>query len=105
MERLCSYRLYSFSVITGISHKNLEETVITRERLDRFNGLLLTPNLDSAFDNGMISFDDEGTILISRKLSNESKIKLGINEKMNIRKVEKQHIKYLDYHRKKVFLK
>ncbi len=76
-----------------------------RERLDRFNGLLLTPNLDSAFDNGIISFDDEGTILINRRLSNEARIKLGINEKMSMRKVEKQHIKYLDYHRKKVFLK
>jgi hypothetical protein len=28
-----------------------------------------------------------------------------INEKMSMRKVEKQHIKYLNYHRKKVFLK
>ncbi|MDK2951474.1 MAG: putative restriction endonuclease [Kosmotogales bacterium] len=76
-----------------------------RERLDKFNGLLLTPNLDSAFDNGIISFDDEGTILISRRLSNEARIKLGINEKMSMRRVEKQHVEYLDYHRKKVFLK
>ena len=28
------------------------------ERLDKFNGLLLIPNLDSTFDNGLISFDN-----------------------------------------------
>ena len=75
------------------------------ERLDTYNGLLLVPNLDSAFDNGFISFNNEGLILISSKLDKEAKERLGINEKMMIRKVEKSHIKYLDYHRKEVYLK
>jgi 5-methylcytosine-specific restriction protein A len=35
------------------------------ERLDIYNGLLLIPNLDSAFDKGYISFDDGGKIIIS----------------------------------------
>jgi len=30
------------------------------ERLDRYNGLLLNPNLDAAFDKGLISFADDG---------------------------------------------
>lgn len=76
-----------------------------KELLDTYNGLLLIPNLDSAFDNGFISFNDEGLILISNKLDKNEIKKLGINEKMMIKKVEKKHIKYLDYHRKKVFLK
>ena len=29
------------------------------------NGLLLVPNLDSAFDRGYISFDNDGKIIIS----------------------------------------
>lgn len=75
------------------------------ERLDTYNGLLLVPNLDSAFDNGFISFSNGGLILISSKLDKKAKKRLGINEEMMIRKVEQNHIKYLDYHRKEVLLK
>ena len=69
------------------------------ERLDIYNGLLLTPNLDSAFDKGYISFDDDGKILISDILKERDRNKLGIHSKMRLRRMEKGHIKYLDYHR------
>ena len=52
------------------------------ERLDEYNGLLLTPNLDAAFDSGLISFDKDGVILISKKPRDEQKATLGIEEKM-----------------------
>ena len=32
------------------------------ERLCRFNGLMLAPNIDRLFDNGLITFDTDGTI-------------------------------------------
>jgi putative restriction endonuclease len=35
------------------------------ERLDVYNGLLLVPNLDKAFDSGFISFKESGEIMIS----------------------------------------
>ena len=75
------------------------------ERLDTYNGLLLIPNLDSAFDNGLISFNNEGFILISNKLDKKALKKLGINEEMKIKKIDKRHKQYLEYHRKEVFLK
>lgn len=75
------------------------------ERLDTYNGLLLIPNLDSAFDNGLISFNNEGFILISNKLDKKALKKLGINEEMMINKIDKRHKQYLEYHRKEVFLK
>jgi len=34
------------------------------ERLNLYNGLLLSPALDACFDTGYISFDDQGGILI-----------------------------------------
>lgn len=70
------------------------------ERLDRFNGLLLQPNLDAAFDKGYISFDDSGRILISRSLSSEALLQLGINFSMKLRWVEEGHRQYLEYHRR-----
>ena len=36
-----------------------------QERLEGENGLLLTPSIDHLFDRGFISFEDNGTLLIS----------------------------------------
>lgn len=71
-----------------------------QERLDKYNGLLLIPNLDKAFDTGFISFDRNGKILISEVL--ESPKILGIEDDMKIR-FEKSHQPYLEYHRDMVF--
>lgn len=70
------------------------------ERLDKFNGLLLVPNLDKAFDRGLISFDSQGKILISKIL--KQKELLGIKTDMSIR-LSKEHLSYLEYHRNHVF--
>ena len=35
------------------------------ERLDLYNGLLLLPNIDKAFDPGFITFADKGQIIVS----------------------------------------
>ena len=37
----------------------------SKEATDMMNGLLLIPNLDSLFDKGFISFDNDGAILFS----------------------------------------
>jgi len=73
------------------------------ERLDVFNGLLLIPNLDSVFDNGLISFDNEGKIIISKLLNCSDRNELGINPELCLRNIETTHIKYLEYHRQNVF--
>ncbi|MGI6022922.1 MAG: HNH endonuclease, partial [Methanoculleus sp.] len=72
-------------------------------RLDAYNGLLLAPNLDSAFDKGYISFDDSGEMLISGELGSDSRNKLGIHSGMKLRRVEENHRTYLKYHRREVF--
>ncbi len=35
------------------------------ERLDVFNGLLLAPHLEAAFDRGFITIDDAGSVVVS----------------------------------------
>ena len=74
------------------------------EKGDVYNGLLLIPNLDAAFDQGYISFGDDGSILISDKLSNSDRKILGIRSDMNLRKIEDKHKAYLEYHRKNIFI-
>ncbi|WP_368660077.1 HNH endonuclease [Aquimarina sp. TRL1] len=72
------------------------------EKLDVYNGLLLTPNLDKVFDLGLISFDNNGKILISGFLNNcES---FGVYKNMKI-KISEKHKVYLEYHREIVFKK
>lgn len=73
-----------------------------RERLDVYNGLLLIPNLDEAFDKGMIGFADDGRIIISSFLNHEDAVKLGTYADMSIDKLDKRHCDYLEYHRNQV---
>ena len=75
------------------------------ERLDVYNGLLLIPNLDASFDNGLIGFNDDGKIIISSLLTEDNRIMLGIRSDMRIKKIDKKHIVYLRYHREHVFNK
>jgi serine/threonine protein phosphatase PrpC len=70
------------------------------ERIDIFNGLALTPNLHSAFDRGLITFDNSGKLMCSSQIVDASK--LGIYPDMNI-KLEERHLPYMKYHREYVF--
>lgn len=70
------------------------------ERLDPFNGLLLIPNLDKAFDSGFITFSETGEIMISPLLTERDK--LGISNQLRVSLV-KQHEAYMAFHRSVVF--
>lgn len=71
---------------------------------DSNNGLLLSKNLDSLFDLGYITFDDNGNIIPSEVLSTDLKSKL---EGMKLKKeyIKKERLKYLRFHKKQVFNK
>lgn len=50
-----------------------------RERLDENNGLALCGTYDALFDRGLISFDDDGRMLVSRQLGDkELRARLGL---------------------------
>jgi putative restriction endonuclease len=74
------------------------------ERLDPYNGLILTPTLDSLFDRGFISFENSGQILISKEVDFYSK-QLNISGEMKLRKHFDNNNQYLEYHRDEVYLK
>lgn len=70
------------------------------EKYDVFNGLLLTPNYDVLFDKFLISFNQQGKIMISNKISQNDLEKLYIDKHSSII-LDSKHNKYLDYHRSK----
>ena len=74
-----------------------------KERLDRYNGLLLLPNYDKLFDKGLISFEDNGKIIISRLIKEEEYKVLGISPNDELFTVYDENKPYLEEHRRIVF--
>ena len=72
------------------------------EKLDANNGLLLCPNHDKLFDIGLISFDEEGKIMISAELDERTKICMNVDPSMRI-EVTSLNAFYLAYHRENIF--
>ncbi len=73
------------------------------ERLDVYNGFLLSANLDALFDNFLISFTDEGVLLMAEQIDHCEREKLGLSDLMRLRWVAAQHLPYLRFHRERYF--
>jgi hypothetical protein len=69
------------------------------ERLDVFNGFLLSANLDALFDQFLISFTNDGFMLLSSQLSPHHRNLLGLNTTHCLRWIAEEHLPYLNYHR------
>lgn len=84
------------------SHIKPWATSNPEEKLDAENGFLLCPNHDALFDGGFITFEDDGKIIISKRLSDIDCIFTNVHPSMKINLTEKNK-KYLNYHRNHVF--
>lgn len=73
------------------------------ERLDVFNGFLLAPHLDAAFDCGFITVSDDGAIVVSESLAADDRVLLGIDRPLRVHGLTDSHRSYLSWHRKHVF--
>lgn len=98
----CSITGFNQIDIFIASHIKPWKVSTNEERLDKFNGFFLLPTLDKLFDKGYISFTDNGDILISRVIEEDSYGKLNINKNIKI-DIFDENEKYLEYHRKEVF--
>jgi putative restriction endonuclease len=73
------------------------------ERLDVFNGFLLAPHVDAAFDLGFISVQDDGTVVVSSALDDEARRLLGLDKALRVRALSEEHRRYLPWHRERIF--
>lgn len=96
----CAVTHYQDPGLLVASHIKPWRASSNREKLDHFNGLLLLPTLDKAFDAGFISFQKTGEILLSPQLSQPDV--LGIKGDMKIQ-LNASHLPYMEYHRDEVF--
>jgi len=74
------------------------------ERLDPFNGLLLCAHVDALFDRGLVSFEDDGRMLISSTITSVNLARLGIATDQIMAGLDQRHAPYLAYHRGQCFI-
>jgi len=74
------------------------------EKIDRYNGLLLSPTFDRLFDQGFITFQNDGIVNTSPYISplNWKKVGLQNNTKFELKRNEKRE-EFLEYHRLNIF--
>ena len=105
-QKLISY--WSACAITGLkdtsllvaSHIKPWRASNNGERLNAFNGLLLSPNLDKVFDAGLLTFEPSGYIKLSPLLIEADK--LGITPNMCV-SLTMQHEPFMSFHRTEVY--
>lgn len=73
------------------------------ERLDVFNGLLLSPALDALFDGGWMTVLDDGEVRVAGMLDCGARELLGVASSLRVRSLEAAHRRYLAWHREHVF--
>lgn len=71
----------------------------TDQRNDAHNGILLAAHFDAAFEDGLISFSDDGCILIADRFSSVEMKALGVNPGMRLPIVPSRSPPYLKWHR------
>jgi 5-methylcytosine-specific restriction protein A len=69
------------------------------ERLDVHNGLLLSPTYDALFDRHLISFENNGKIILSDAIDNIAYKKIGVTGMERINNLSHNNHPYLDRHR------
>ena len=101
-------------IITGVSAKKLlvashiKPWAVSNneERLSEENGLLLSPTYDKLFDYGLITFSNQGNMIISSQLSDEDKNKLHLSTNIQYDlKMSSKMMEHLDYHRDIIFVR
>lgn len=73
------------------------------ERLDPMNGLLLHPTLDHLFDSGFVTFQENGVIRISEKLSQYDAKIMHVTKQLRLRKNFEEQLDYMEFHRQYIF--
>jgi len=91
------------AILLAASHIKPWRVSTNEERLDAFNGLALSPAFDKAFDCGLITFNDAGRVMLSKRMTQSDARLLGLNADSQLRTVTPQHQHFLDYHRTTVW--
>lgn len=97
-DSACAVTGTGIAALLRASHCKPWRDCTDQQRLDPHNGLLLTANLDALFDSYLISFDDDGRMLVNARISAEEQQQLGLPA--NLRRAPSHELQaYLAHHR------
>ncbi|MGH2083458.1 HNH endonuclease [Aerococcus urinaeequi] len=77
-----------------------------KEKIDPNNGFIFSPTYDALFDKGLITFLDDGTLIVSEFVTPMNQKRLDIETGKNIhidRFINDERKSYLKYHRKYIY--
>lgn len=97
--RKCAVTGCGVSEVLRASHIKAWRKCGDKERLDPNNGLLLAAHIDALFDKGLVSFSDNGTMLIANQISRKERETLGLPSSLKKKPIEGER-SFLAYHRK-----
>ena len=100
----CSVTGVSDPRVLRASHIKPWKDSSSEEKLDRNNGLLLIPDLDVLFDEGLITFQKDGTMRQSPSFGLADQRKMRIDRSFSLRHVTDEMQPYLEYHREQRFV-
>lgn len=99
----CAVTAVAIPAVLRASHaKPWAECATDAQRLDVFNGFLLSANLDALFDRFLISFDEQGQLITAPALAGLDLQPLGISPPMKLRWLHPLHQPYLAFHRERL---
>jgi hypothetical protein len=99
----CAVTGCAIETVLIASHAKPWKSSSNQERLDPYNGLLLAASVDRLFDKGLITFEDDGGIVVSKNLSDAELKLIGLSRMSRLAYVDKRHLPYLKVHREEVF--
>jgi putative restriction endonuclease len=73
------------------------------EKLDGNNGFLLSPHVDKLFDKCLISFENNGNLIVSDNLDRDVLDKWNISSGFNAGPMRDEQIPYLEEHRRRLY--
>jgi predicted restriction endonuclease len=105
-EGRCALTNIGESELLLASHaKPWKDCTSAEERLNVFNGFLLEARFDRLFDRGFITFDDQGALIVSKRLELSSLSVLGLKQGMELRWIREEHLPFLHWHQEHVFIR
>lgn len=99
IEPRCRVTGVSIPELLRASHIKPWRDSNNQERLDGNNGLMLAPHIDLLFDKGLISFSDNGLMLVSSRLPPDVLTSWAINSSKSVGTFSHQQTTYLRTHR------
>lgn len=103
VEPRCRLTLIAHQGMLRASHIKPWRHATNRERLDGNNGLMLAPHVDHLFDDGWITFDDSGRLIISIHLPHDVLQAWHLTRDASAGVFNETQIGYLRHHRQHVF--